>query len=176
MATRGIDEMYIYGRAAADATPPSSQTYVASVELGSLDEIWRTYLNNAYITNEFYLQGAVYTLADGSLGATAAHQLFKLNATTGAVEAVVTLPTGDNPPGDSGSNGFSAFPGDGTLVLKSFNRPVGCTLARLQRRSLPDLVTNIDDRPLFLIMRTESEISALSSIVMMSLSTKSPIL
>ena len=63
MATRGIDEMYIYGRAAADATPPSSQTYVASVELGSLDEIWRTYLNNAYITNEFYLQGAVYTLA-----------------------------------------------------------------------------------------------------------------
>ena len=103
MATRGIDEMYIYGGAAADATPPSSQTYVASVELGSLDEIWRTYLNNANITNEFYLQGAVYAFADGSLGATAAHQLFKLNATTGAVEAVVTLPTGDNPPGDSGS-------------------------------------------------------------------------
>ena len=104
----------------ADATPPSSQTYVASVELGSLDEIWRTYLNNANITNEFDLQGAVYALADGSLGATAAHQLFKLNATTGAVEAVVTLPTGDNPPGDSGFNRFSAFPGDGTLVLKSF--------------------------------------------------------
>ena len=55
----------------ADATPPSSQTYVASVELGSLDEIWRTYLNNANITNEFYLQGAVYAFADGSLGATA---------------------------------------------------------------------------------------------------------
>jgi hypothetical protein len=128
MATRGIDEMYIYGGAAADATPPSSQTYVASVEPGTLNEHWRTYLNNANITNEFYLQGAVDVLADGSLGATAAHQLFKLNATTGAIEAVLTLPTGDNPPSDSGFNGFSAFPGDGTLVLKSFNRPVGCTL------------------------------------------------
>ena len=42
-------------------------------------------------------------LLTAALALLAAHQLFKLNATTGAVEAVVTLPTGDNPPGDSGS-------------------------------------------------------------------------
>jgi hypothetical protein len=42
--------------------------------------------------------------------------------------------------------------------------------------SLPDHITNIDDKPLFFIMRNESEFSALSSIVVMSLSTKSPIL
>ena len=67
-------------------------------------------------------------MPDGSLGATAGHQLFKLNATTGAIEAAVTIPTGDNPPSDSGFNGFSIFPGDGNILLKSFNRPVGCEL------------------------------------------------
>jgi hypothetical protein len=128
MATRGIDEMYIYGGAAADAKPPTGQTYVASVEPGTLDEKWRTYLNNGNLTNEFYLQGSVYTLPDGTLAATAGHQLFKLNATTGAILAKVTLPTGDNPPSDSGFNGLSIFPGDGSIILKSFNRPVGCPL------------------------------------------------
>lgn len=128
MATRGIDEMYIYGGAAADATPPTGQTYVARVEPGTLDQLWRTYLNNGNLTNEFYLQGAVYTLPDGTLAATAGHQLFKLNATTGSVLAKVTLPTGNNPPSDSGFNGLSIFPGDGNIVLKSFNRPVGCPL------------------------------------------------
>jgi hypothetical protein len=128
MATRGIDEMYIYGGAAADAKPPTGQTYVASVEPGTLNERWRTYLNNGNLTNDFYLQGAVYTLPDGILAATAGHQLFKLNATTGAVLAKVTLPTGDNPPSDSGFNGLSIFPGDGNIILKSFHRPVGCPL------------------------------------------------
>ena len=127
MATRGIDEMYIYGGGNGEAIP-WSPSYVSRVEQGSLNELWRTYLNNFNLTDEFSLSGAVYALSDGSIGATAGHQLFKLNATTGAVEAVVTLPTGDNPPQDSGFNGFSAFPGDGSLVLKSFNRPVGCKL------------------------------------------------
>jgi outer membrane protein assembly factor BamB len=97
MATRGINEMFVYGGAAADALPPTSQTYVASVEPGTLNEHWRTYLNNGNITKQFYLQGAVYTLPDGTLAATAGHQLFKLNATTGAIIAKVTLPTGNNP-------------------------------------------------------------------------------
>jgi len=122
VATRGVDEMYIYGGAAADAKPPNSQTYVASVEPGTLDEKWRTYLNNGNITNEFFLQGSVYTLPDGTLAATAG-QLFKLNATTGAILAKATLPTGDNPATDSGFNGLSIFPGDDNLILKSFNRP-----------------------------------------------------
>lgn len=102
----------------ADAKP-TSQTYVASVEPGTLDEKWGTYLNNGNITNEFFLQGSVYTLPDGTLAATAGHQVFKLNATTGAVLARATLPTGDNPPSDSGFNGLSIFPGDGNLILKS---------------------------------------------------------
>jgi hypothetical protein len=127
MATRGIDEMYIYGGGNGDATPHLLSTYVSRVEPGSLNEVWRTYLNNANMTDDFSLSGAVYVLADGSLGATAGHKVYKINATTGAVEASVNLPTGDNPSRDSGFNGFSMF-SDGTLVLKSFNRPVGCTL------------------------------------------------
>ena len=127
MATRGIDEMYLYGGSNGGANP-YSPAYVSRVELGSLNEIWRTYLNNFNVTDAFSLSGAANTLADGSIGAVAAHQAYKLNATTGAIEAVLTLPTGDNPPSDSGFNGYSVFPGDGNIVFKSFNRPVGCTL------------------------------------------------
>ncbi|MGC1132542.1 MAG: hypothetical protein WA941_06950, partial [Nitrososphaeraceae archaeon] len=46
MATRGVDEMYIYGGASGDASPPGLQPYVSRVELGTLDEQWRTYLSN----------------------------------------------------------------------------------------------------------------------------------
>jgi hypothetical protein len=127
MATRGINEMYVYGGGNGDQKPPGLQTFVARVEPGSLKELWRTYLNNANITNDLHLSGSVDILADGSLGAAAEHSLYKINGTTGAVEAVVTLPTGSTPPGDAAFNGFSAWP-DGNLVLKSFNRPVGCTL------------------------------------------------
>ena len=127
MATRGIDEMYLYGGSNGGANP-YSPAYVSKVELGSLNEIWRTYLNNFNVTDAFSLSGAANILADGSIGAVAAHQAYKLNATTGAIEAVLTLPTGDNPPSDSGFNGYSVFPGDGNMVFKSFNRPVGCTL------------------------------------------------
>ncbi len=127
MATRGINEMYVYGGGNGDQKPPGLQTFVARVEPGSLKQLWRTYLNNANITNDLHLSGSVDILADGSLGAAAEHSLYKINGTTGAVEAVVTLPTGSSPPGDAAFNGFSAWP-DGNLVLKSFNRPVGCTL------------------------------------------------
>ncbi|MGA7369263.1 MAG: hypothetical protein WBX01_09045 [Nitrososphaeraceae archaeon] len=127
VATRDLDEMYLYGGSNGGADP-YSPAYVSRVELGSLNEIWRTYLNNFNVTDSFTLSGAGNILADGSIGAVTTHQAYKLNATTGAIEAVLTLPTGDNPPTDSGFNGYSAFPGDGNLVFKSFNRPVGCTL------------------------------------------------
>jgi hypothetical protein len=52
--------------------------------------------------------------------------LYKVNASTGAVEKVVSLPTGKNPPGDSNYDGMNAF-ADGTLVLKTQNRVAGCT-------------------------------------------------
>jgi hypothetical protein len=127
LATRGLDEMYMYGGSNGGADP-YSPGYVSKVELGSLNEIWRTYLNNFNVTDSFSISGAANVLPDGSIGAVAAHQAYKLNATSGAIEAVLTLPTGDNPPTDSGFNGYSAFPGDGNLVFKSFNRPVGCPL------------------------------------------------
>lgn len=37
------------------------------------------------------------------------------------------MPTGASPASDSAFNGIDAFP-DGTLVVRSLNRPVGCTL------------------------------------------------
>jgi hypothetical protein len=101
--------------------------YVARIDPTTMNEVWRTYLNNANITNELHISGAVDVLADGNIGAAADHTLYEINATSGAIIYAVNLPTGKNPPTDSGFNGFSAWP-DGNLVLKSLNRPVGCTL------------------------------------------------
>ncbi len=127
MATRDMNEMYIYGGGSGEAKP-SSPTYVSQIELGSLNEKWRTYLGNYNITNDFSLAGAVYVLPDGNLAATSGHKLYKLNASNGGIIDVVTIPTGDNHASDSGFNGLSIFPGDGSIILKSFNRPAGCEL------------------------------------------------
>jgi hypothetical protein len=119
--------MYLYGGGNGEAVP-WSPAYVSKIELGSLDEQWRTFLGNFNVTNDFSLSGAVYVLPDGSLAATSGHKLYKINATNGGVIDVVNIPTGDNTARDSGFNGFSIFPGDGSIILKSFNRPVGCEL------------------------------------------------
>lgn len=42
MATRGINEMYVYGGALANTVSPPTTTFVARVEPGSLKELWRT--------------------------------------------------------------------------------------------------------------------------------------
>jgi hypothetical protein len=55
---RVVNEMYIYGGGTDDATPQALQTYVSRVELGTLKDLWRTYLNNANITDELHLIGA----------------------------------------------------------------------------------------------------------------------
>ena len=65
MATRDITEMYLYGGGNGEAVP-WSPAYVSKIELGSLDEQWRTYLGNFNITNDFSLSGAVYVLPDGN--------------------------------------------------------------------------------------------------------------
>ncbi|MGC1134412.1 MAG: hypothetical protein WA941_16410 [Nitrososphaeraceae archaeon] len=63
MATRSIDEMYLYGGSNGGANP-YSPAYVSRVVLGSLNEIWRTYLNNFNVTDAFSLSGAANILAD----------------------------------------------------------------------------------------------------------------
>jgi outer membrane protein assembly factor BamB len=127
LATRGPDEIYMYGGGSGDAKPPSLQTYIAKLDANTLEEVWRTNLSDASENNQLHLSGAVDVLEDGSLVAISDHTLYKLDGDTGEIVAKNDMPTGDSEPTDSAFNGIDAFP-DGTIIARSMNRPAGCTL------------------------------------------------
>ena len=124
--------MYVYGGIVA-ANPPSLglHPYVSKVEPGSLKELWRTELLNTNISQAFTGAGGMYTVGDtGDIVVVTNSYLYKLNGTTGDVEAVLSLPTGNTLPTDAYFNGLNGWP-DGTLVMKDFTREAGCTLNSL---------------------------------------------
>jgi len=72
--------------------------------------------------------GGLYMVGDtGDIVVVTSSYLYKLNGTTGAVEAVLSLPTGATLPSNTYFNGLDGWP-DGTLVMKDFTRAAGCTL------------------------------------------------
>src|SRR5439155_10856997 len=99
-----------------------------------LTQLWRTDLANLNATTSptgvWNYIGGLDVLADGSLAAVSSSYLYKLNGTTGAVEAVLTLPSGKSPPFNTSWNGLAAWP-DGTLVMKSLTRAPGCNAQAL---------------------------------------------
>jgi hypothetical protein len=97
------------------------------MEAGSLREQWHTPLSNSNVTGNWLISGATnFPLADGTIAVSQGQYLYKINANTGEVEKVLSLPTGISPPGDSNYDGMNTF-ADGTLVLKTQNRVAGCT-------------------------------------------------
>lgn len=62
MATRGINEMYVYGGALYNAVPPPSGSFVARVEPGSLKELWRTNLINTNISGIWTGGGSIESI------------------------------------------------------------------------------------------------------------------
>ncbi|MFF4583622.1 hypothetical protein ACFY15_35455 [Streptomyces sp. NPDC001373] len=127
IATRGVNDMYVYGGGNGDANPPALQTFVAKVQPGTMKQIWRTNLSNAQANNELHVSGAVDIMADGNIVAISDHTLYKLDGTTGKILIKQDMPTGESALNDSAFNGINAFP-DGTIVVRSLNRPAGCTL------------------------------------------------
>src|SRR5215204_2025807 len=121
---REPNELYAIGGGASLALPGQ---FISKMEAGSLREDWHTPLSNNNVTGDWLISGAGnFPIADGTIAVSQGQYLYKVNASTGAVEKVVSLPTGENPPGDSNLDGMNAF-ADGTLVLKTQNRVAGCT-------------------------------------------------
>lgn len=90
-----------------------------------------TELLNTNISQAFTGPGGMYTVGNnGDLVVITNTYLYKLNGTTGAVEAVLSLPTGATLPTDAYFNGLNGWP-DGTLVMKDLTRAAGCTLNSL---------------------------------------------
>lgn len=126
MSTRGINEIYVYGGSQLNTNPMPTHTYVARVEPGTLKELWRTVLLNINISKPWTGVGGMESLG-GNLFVVSNTYLYKLNATTGAVEGEITLPTVGSLANNSYFNGMAGWP-DGTLVMKNLARAHGCTL------------------------------------------------
>jgi hypothetical protein len=128
--TRGVNELYVYGGAWGSGIPQPSGPFVAKLNVGDLTQLWRTDLANLNATTSptgvWNYIGGLDVLADGSLAVVADSYLYKLNGTTGAVEAVLALPTGPSLSYNTDFNGMAGWP-DGTLVLKSQTRAPGCS-------------------------------------------------
>jgi hypothetical protein len=121
----GPNELFIYGGGYGD-NPAASGSFVARVEPGTLNQIWRRVLINTNATGEWNYPGVVNVLADGSLVVIYGYHIAKLDPATGAILAQTTLPTGASAPGDTSYNGYDALP-DGTIIAKTVNRQKGCT-------------------------------------------------
>ena len=125
MATRGTNDLYVYG-GASGATPPPYGSYVAKIEPNTLKEIWRTTLDNTNTSGQWIGAGSIESY-EGDIIAITQSRLYKIDGNTGAVKQFLDLPTGISPPKDTYFNGLDSWP-DGTLVMKNLARPPGCTV------------------------------------------------
>lgn len=125
IATRGMNDMYVYG-GASGANPMPSGAYVSRVEPGTLKEIWRTTLLNINTTGIWSGAGSIESF-EGDILAITNTNLVKIDGTNGSVKEILDLPTGASAPRDSYFNGLSSW-SDGTLVMKNLAREPGCNV------------------------------------------------
>ncbi len=121
----GPNELFIYGGGYGD-NPDASGSFVARVEPGTFNQVWRRVLINTNATGEWDYPGVLNVLADGSLVVIYGYHIAKLDPATGDILAQTTLLTGASAPGDTSYNGYDALP-DGTIIAKTVNRQNGCT-------------------------------------------------
>jgi len=148
IVTREPNELFTSGGGASLALPGP---FISKLEAGSLREQWHTPLSNNNVSGNWLISGAMnFPAPDGTIAVSQGQYLYKVNASTGGVQNVVSLPTGISPPKDSNYDGMNAF-ADGTLVLKTQNRVAGCTnqgynfiFCANQSQAAPSVVAAVD--------------------------------
>jgi hypothetical protein len=120
----GPNELFIYGGGYGD-NPAASGSFVARVEPGTFNQVWRRILINTNATGDWDYPGVLNVLADGSLVVIYGYHIAKLNPATGDILAQTALPTGASAPRNTSYNGYDALP-DGTIIAKTVNRENGC--------------------------------------------------
>ena len=83
---RGPNELFIYGGGYGD-NPAASGSFVARVEPGTFNEVWRRVLINTNATGEWDYPGVLNVLADGTLVVIYGYHIAKLDPATGDVLA-----------------------------------------------------------------------------------------
>jgi hypothetical protein len=106
--------------------PPLGQ-FVSKFNPSTGEEIWRTYLQNAYVNGQWIAAGSMGIIKDGTIIAAAGPYLWKLNRSTGDILAFNEMPVLGSPSVDANLDGFHVAPDEkGTILMKTQNRPVGC--------------------------------------------------
>ena len=107
---------------------PGSTEYISKFDPSTGKEIWRTYVQNVNISNEWLALGSLAIIKDGTLVAAASHTFWKLDRQTGAIIASQQQPTEGVPGNDHNYDGMVVAPDQqGTLLIKSQTRAAGCT-------------------------------------------------
>ena len=101
--------------------------FVARVDAATGKEIWRTYLENGYVSGARVGASNLNILPDGNLPIAFGNTLVKLDGETGRILQSVDLPTGSAPPEGSNHKHLTIAP-DGTLIIKNQTRPTPCDI------------------------------------------------
>jgi hypothetical protein len=106
--------------------PVAPGPYVAKVDATTGAQIWRTYLDNANVSDRWIATTNLNILANGKIVTSWADKIVLLDPDTGLVLKSNTLPAGPTPVADVSFKHLTVAP-DGTLILKDQTRPTGNT-------------------------------------------------
>ncbi len=111
----------------AGGVVPGSGQYVSKFDPSTGKEIWRTWLANVNISDQWLALGSLAVIKDGTLVAAAGHTFWKLDPKDGSILASQEQPIVGTPAKDNNFDGMVVAPdAQGTLLNKSQTRAVGC--------------------------------------------------
>lgn len=114
------------GDSPAISGPVAPGPYIAKVDPTTGEQIWRTYLDNANVTDRWIADTNLNILASGMIVEAWGNTIVLIDPESGRIRKANTLPTGDTPARDANFKHLTVAP-DGTLILKNQNMPVGGT-------------------------------------------------
>lgn len=121
-------ELYIVGGEYPTKDDPKMVgPYIAKADATTGKQVWRTYLDNFNVSGHWIGNANLNILADGNIAFAWSHFIALVDGDTGEILKVNSLPGGEAPIEDVNFKHLTIAP-DGTLILKSQTRPVGCTL------------------------------------------------
>ena len=120
-------ELFLLGGDSPDVSGPVAPgPYLAKVDPTTGEQIWRTYLDNANVTDRWIADANLNILASGKIVEAWGNTIVLIDPETGWILKANTLPTGNTPARDSNFKHLTIAP-DGTIILKNQNMPVGGT-------------------------------------------------
>lgn len=114
------------GDSPAISGPVAPGPYVARVDPVTGNEVWRTYLDNANVTDRWIANSNLNILASGKIVEAWGTTIVLIDPESGRVLKANSLPSGSTPARNANFKHLTVAP-DGTLILKNQNMPVGGT-------------------------------------------------